>query len=162
MQYYKKNILSKAILYFRQLCRFALSRTFKHLGNYYLFRSYLFVFISSRNCENEVPVISFSFICLFSSIRTCNRLTRKVYSIFMIIWNQMHLTWLINSRRFYFCCDNWYIWVVTCVVQWLLSSEMDTVNRVQVLNVIVCISYDANTLGKGRNPFILPSAMNKE
>ena len=38
---------------------------------------------------------------------------------------------------------------------------MDTATRVQILDVAVCISYGANTLGKGMYPTILPQAMGK-
>ena len=38
---------------------------------------------------------------------------------------------------------------------------MDTVTRVQFLDVTDCISHSTNTLGKGMNPIILPPAMGK-
>ena len=38
---------------------------------------------------------------------------------------------------------------------------MDIVTRVQFLDKTVCISHSTNTLGKGMNPTILPSAMGK-
>ena len=38
---------------------------------------------------------------------------------------------------------------------------MDTVTRVQILDEAVYILNSANTLGKGRNPTILPPAMGK-
>ena len=38
---------------------------------------------------------------------------------------------------------------------------MDTVSQVQILDKAVCILRNANTLGKGMNPTILPSAMGK-
>ena len=47
------------------------------------------------------------------------------------------------------------------VVQWLSSEEMDPATRVQILDEIDCFSHSTNTLGKGVNPIILPSAMGK-
>ena len=38
---------------------------------------------------------------------------------------------------------------------------MDTATRVQILDETDCISHSTNTLGKGMNPIILPSAMGK-
>ena len=38
---------------------------------------------------------------------------------------------------------------------------MDMMIQVQILNKSVCISHSANSLGKGMNPIILPSAMGK-
>ena len=38
---------------------------------------------------------------------------------------------------------------------------MDTVTRVQILEQVIYISLNANTLGKGMNPTILPPAMGK-
>ena len=38
---------------------------------------------------------------------------------------------------------------------------MDTVIRVQILDVVVCISHGANALGKGMNPTTLLSAMDR-
>ena len=35
---------------------------------------------------------------------------------------------------------------------WLLSLEINTVTRVQIVNETVCISHSANTLGKLRIP----------
>ena len=45
--------------------------------------------------------------------------------------------------------------------QGLPSQEMDTVTKVQILDVGVYISYSVNTFGKGINPTILPPAMGK-
>ena len=45
------------------------------------------------------------------------------------------------------------------VVYWLSSQEMDTAIRVQILDETDCISHSTNTLGKGMNPIILPSAL---
>ena len=42
------------------------------------------------------------------------------------------------------------------VVYWLLSQEMDTAIRVQILDETDCISHSTNTLGKSMNPIILP------
>ena len=39
---------------------------------------------------------------------------------------------------------------------------MDTATRVQILNEADCISHSTNTLGKGRNPIILPPVMGKQ
>ena len=39
---------------------------------------------------------------------------------------------------------------------------MDTVTRIQILDVAYCISYSTNTLGKGMNPIIFPPAMSKK
>ena len=47
------------------------------------------------------------------------------------------------------------------VVSWLLSQEMDTAMRVEILDETDCISHSTNTLGKGMNPIILPPAMGK-
>ena len=44
---------------------------------------------------------------------------------------------------------------------WLLSQEMDTATRVQILDEADCISHSTNTLGKGMNAVILPPAMGK-
>ena len=41
------------------------------------------------------------------------------------------------------------------------SLEMDTMTQVQILAKTNCISHSTNTLGKGMNPSILPSAMGK-
>ena len=38
---------------------------------------------------------------------------------------------------------------------------MDTAIGVQILNETDCISHCTNTLGKGKNPIILPPAMGK-
>ena len=38
---------------------------------------------------------------------------------------------------------------------------MDTATQVQILDETDCISHSTNTLGKGMNPIILPSAMDK-
>ena len=38
---------------------------------------------------------------------------------------------------------------------------MDTVTRVQILNETDSISRSTNTIGKGMNPIILPTAMGK-
>ena len=38
---------------------------------------------------------------------------------------------------------------------------MDTATRVLILDETDCISHSTNTLGKGMNPIILPSAMGK-
>ena len=38
---------------------------------------------------------------------------------------------------------------------------MDTVIRVQILDVVVCISHSANKLRKGMNPTVLHPAMGK-
>ena len=38
---------------------------------------------------------------------------------------------------------------------------MDTATRVQILDKTDSISHSTNTLGKGMNPIILPSAMGK-
>ena len=38
---------------------------------------------------------------------------------------------------------------------------MHMVTQVQILNKAICISHSANTIGKGMNSFILPSAMDK-
>ena len=38
---------------------------------------------------------------------------------------------------------------------------MDMVTQVQILDKAVCISYGANTLGKGMHPTILPPATGK-
>ena len=38
---------------------------------------------------------------------------------------------------------------------------MDTATRIQLLDKAICISHSANTPGKGINPTILPSAMDK-
>ena len=38
---------------------------------------------------------------------------------------------------------------------------MDMATQVQILDEIDCISHSTNTLGKGINPIILPSAMGK-
>ena len=38
---------------------------------------------------------------------------------------------------------------------------METVTRVQILDLTDCISHSTNTLGKGMNPIILPPAMGK-
>ena len=47
------------------------------------------------------------------------------------------------------------------VVEWLSSQEIDSATRVQILDETDCISHYTNTLGKGMNPIILPSAMGK-
>ena len=47
------------------------------------------------------------------------------------------------------------------VVQLLLSQEMNTVTRVQILDETHCISHSTSTLGKGMNPNILPPAIDK-
>ena len=47
------------------------------------------------------------------------------------------------------------------VVQWLLSLEMDTATRVQILDETDCISQSTDTLGKSMNPLILPLALDK-
>ena len=44
------------------------------------------------------------------------------------------------------------------VVQWLLSQDMDTVTRVQILDLTDCISHSTNILGKGMNPKYSPSS----
>ena len=44
------------------------------------------------------------------------------------------------------------------VVQWLSSQDMDTATRVQILDLIDCISHSTNTLGKGMNPKYSPSS----
>ena len=38
---------------------------------------------------------------------------------------------------------------------------MDTATRIQILDVIDCISHSTNTFAKGMNPIILPPAMGK-
>ena len=38
---------------------------------------------------------------------------------------------------------------------------MDTITRVQIMYKAVCTSHSANTLTKGRNPTLLPLAMDK-
>ena len=43
----------------------------------------------------------------------------------------------------------------------VIVMEMDTVIRVQILDVTDCISHSTNTLGDGMNPIILPPAMGK-
>ena len=43
----------------------------------------------------------------------------------------------------------------------LFKAKMDTVTRVQILDVTDCISHSTNTFGKGMNPIILPPAMRK-
>ena len=43
----------------------------------------------------------------------------------------------------------------------VIVMEMDTATRVQILDVIDCISYSTNNLGEGMNPIILPPAMGK-
>ncbi len=43
----------------------------------------------------------------------------------------------------------------------IIVVKMDSVIRVQILDKAVCISYRANTLGKGMNLIILPPAMDK-
>ena len=40
-------------------------------------------------------------------------------------------------------------------------EEMDTATRVQILNETDCISHRTNTLGKGKDPIILPPTMVK-
>ena len=46
-----------------------------------------------------------------------------------------------------------YIYIYICVcVCWLLSLEMGTVIKVEILGEAVCISLSANTLGKGMDP----------
>ena len=59
-------------------------------------------------------------------------------------------------------------WSVNTGVSSLLSSslfsnnaQIDMVNRDQNLDEAVCISHNANTLGKGMNPKSLPRAMNR-
>ena len=47
--------------------------------------------------------------------------------------------------------------VAVPVVLWLLSQELDTATRVQILDETDCISHNTNTLGKGMNPIILPA-----
>ena len=44
---------------------------------------------------------------------------------------------------------------------WLSSQEMDTETQVQILDKFVYISHSTNTLGKGMNAPILPSAIGK-
>ena len=39
--------------------------------------------------------------------------------------------------------------------------EMETANRVSVLDKVVCILHSTNTLGKGMHPIILPQAIGK-
>ena len=43
----------------------------------------------------------------------------------------------------------------------MVTVERDIVTRVQILDEVVCISYNANTLGRSMNQIIL-SAMGKE
>ena len=47
------------------------------------------------------------------------------------------------------------------MVYWLLSKEMDTATRVQILDETDGISHNTNTLGKGMNPIILLPALGK-
>ena len=47
------------------------------------------------------------------------------------------------------------------LVWWLLSYEIDTATRVQILDETDSISHSTNTLGKGMNPIILHPAMGK-
>ncbi len=47
------------------------------------------------------------------------------------------------------------------LVQWLSSSEMESVTRVQTLNAGVSISLRANALGKGVNPSVLSTITGK-
>ena len=47
----------------------------------------------------------------------------------------------------------------TCISY--IYVETDTANRVQILEEGFCISHKANTFGKGMNPTIFPSAMDK-
>ena len=46
-------------------------------------------------------------------------------------------------------------------VMGLLSSEIVTVSRVQILDVAVCLLQSTSPLGKGMKPTILSSAMGK-
>ena len=47
------------------------------------------------------------------------------------------------------------------VVLWLLSYEMDTTFRVQILDTAVCFSHNTNTFVKGKHSGILHPAMSK-
>ena len=45
------------------------------------------------------------------------------------------------------------------VVKRLSSKKIDTVTQVEILNEVICITYNANTLRKCINPAILPQAI---
>ncbi len=44
----------------------------------------------------------------------------------------------------------------------VITQDVDTTTRVQILDKPDYISYSTNTLGKGMNPNILPPAMGKQ
>ena len=41
------------------------------------------------------------------------------------------------------------------------SIEVNSTTIVQILDEVVCISHSANTLGKGKDPIILPQTVGK-
>ena len=45
------------------------------------------------------------------------------------------------------------------MANWSLYNKMKSVTQVQILDMVVCISHNANTLVKGMNSTILPLAM---
>ena len=47
------------------------------------------------------------------------------------------------------------------IVKQLVSLEMASTTQVQILDEAVCVSLYTNTLWKGMNPSLLPSAMGK-
>ena len=64
-----------------------------------------------------------------------------------------HLTWMV--------CEIGGWWLYNFYDVMVMVMEMDMANQVQILDKAVCLSYNANTLGKGMNPTILPQAMGK-
>ena len=54
-----------------------------------------------------------------------------------------------------------YIYIYEREKSFVVSSEVDTVTRVQFLNDDICISSRANNLWKGMNPTILSPAVSK-
>ena len=67
----------------------------------------------------------------------------------------------IQPKRYLY---NITVCIKMIIIQWKeleVPVEMDTAKRVQILAETECISHSTNTLGKGMNPIILPTAMGK-
>ena len=106
--------------------------------------------VTRQICLGAQPwnLLFWAYLTLPDHQDSCNQ--RKIsWTVYFLYFDQLHF-YLSHNK----CLD-------VPVVDWLLSQEMDTATRVQILDETDCISHSTNTLGKGMNPIILPPAMGR-
>ena len=67
---------------------------------------------------------------------------------------------VIHNYKFLFCALRLHNYNLN--INGEVRGEIDTATRVQILDKIVCISQNANTLGKGTNPSLLSVTMGRQ